>query len=205
MSLEMTEDAFRRAVQARVVKEVSPLEALYQTLDEYQAEEHAAAGVKPACAKNCSACCYQMVAVWELEMETIWRYLERLSSPLRRQWRERLAKSVEEWRKYMRGRVLESPRQMADPIRLARDWAGKPCPFLETDGSCGVYEVRPLVCRTTTSPIRCESPRDLAKSGASQMRYQCEQWANRILMDLTAKEPGVAAMHEWFKLHRSRP
>lgn len=44
-------------------------------------------------------------------------------------------------------RVEQRRIRQATAVRLPLVHAGGPCPALGADGRCGVYEVRPLVCR----------------------------------------------------------
>jgi len=38
--------------------------------------------------------------------------------------------------------------------RLVTEFAEVPCPALQSDGSCGIYESRPLTCRTMGLPTQ---------------------------------------------------
>lgn len=88
----------------------------------------------PTCTKGCSHCCYLPV------MSTV---LEGISM---HQW----LSDHHEWK----GSLKEDLRQHLELVRnLPWDtWAQAmiPCPFLK-DNLCGVYEGRPLACRTTIS------------------------------------------------------
>lgn len=201
MELEMTLEAFAHAVKERARRGESFLRALYSVLDAYQAFEHRATDVRPACEKSCSGCCYQMVCVYPQEMDTIWQFLEQKPGHEKRQLREQIHRAVEEWRAY-RARKQFS-RKLHDPIALAGDFLGKPCPFLMPDGACGIYEARPMPCRTTTSPIRCSTlahQRD--GEHARQMRYQSEEWANHLLMEYAKHEPGVTPLQAFLATKR---
>lgn len=56
-------------------------------------------------------------------------------------------------------RLEQAAIEQADPTSVALSWRSDPdprfvrlqaapCPFLQADKSCGVYDVRPLICRT---------------------------------------------------------
>ncbi|OGG37946.1 hypothetical protein A2127_01015 [Candidatus Jorgensenbacteria bacterium GWC1_48_12] len=201
--LEMTYEGFARAVEERA-KQSSFLIALCQTLDEYQAFEHGQGPEQPACCKSCSFCCHQMVCVFPAEMEEIHTHIMRQVSPVRRRLREKIHKAAKEWRAYFEKHRF-SPARIQHPLRVAEDWFGKPCPLLQEDGSCGVYEARPLVCRTTTSPTRCTEPAHL-KDGkhSAQMRYICEEWANRLFMEEMWRlgAQGVTPMPHFFGMQQ---
>ncbi len=58
-----------------------------------------------------------------------------------------------------------------------------PCPFLSPDNSCGIYEIRPLICRT----LQAVGDPDHCRTGAPQLYYGSPpQFGNVILRDLMA-------------------
>jgi Fe-S-cluster containining protein len=199
MSLGMTQEAFTRAVEERA-KQNSFLIALYQTLGEYQMFEHRQGPNQPACCKFCSLCCHQMVCVFSIEMIEIHRYIMQQASPARSQFRERIREGVRKWQVYLHEHRF-SPAKIQDPLQLAEGWSGEPCPLLREDDSCGIYEARPLVCRIVTSQVRCT---ELAhpKGGEHfvQMKYDCERWANDLLMEEMWRQglQGVTPIHYFF-------
>lgn len=202
MEIEMTLEAFTRAVEERERRGESFLRALYDVLDAYQPFEYQTAAAKPACERFCTGCCHQMVCVYPQEMELIWQHLERKPAPEKRVLREQIRWAVETWHAYRERNRFST--KIHDPIALAQDFLGQPCPLLMPDGSCGVYEVRPMPCRTTTSPIRCSTlahQRDGAH--ARQMRYRSEEWANHLLMEYAHREPGVTPL-QYFLSQRHR-
>ncbi|MHB8871342.1 MAG: YkgJ family cysteine cluster protein [Candidatus Doudnabacteria bacterium] len=182
MALEMTKEAFTRAVEERA-KRSNFTRALYDTLDEYQAEERKITELPVACSRGCSHCCYQMVCVFPEEMQEITNHINRLASPARRSLREQAREILKKWQEWFKIHIRVAPRQVHDPIALARAWLWKPCPLLQQDGSCGVYEARPLVCRTTTSDIKCGTLAYGEKEHAEQAQLECEVWANNLQMD----------------------
>ena len=191
----MTFEAFARTVKKRA--ERTPfLRALYDTLDEYQSVEHQQAQAQPACHKGCDMCCHQTLALYVEEMEFIREHLRQMASPVKRRFRERIRQTAREWLAYAK-RLSFASHRLRDPLQLCDEWLGKRCPFLEDDGSCGVHEVRPIQCRTTTSPTVCA---DLVQLGdgkhSVQMRYQCERWANDMLANYFADQdiPGPSPM-----------
>lgn len=80
-----------------------------------------------ACAAGCAICCHQHVAVALVEAVAIAGAIADDA---------RLAQRVAE----------AAPRISALPA-LERRRARIPCPFLEDDGRCGIYEIRPVRCR----------------------------------------------------------
>jgi Fe-S-cluster containining protein len=84
------------------------------------------------CAKGCSWCCHQQVALSPGETLAIVRYLETNLTP------------------ETRARILDRVRRTDDKTRgmpaIKRRETQLPCPLLE-DGACGVHPARPMRCR----------------------------------------------------------
>ncbi len=89
----------------------------------------------PACSKGCSWCCSHKVGVTLPELLAIVEYLE--ASPARRE-----AVGVKA------AALSQNPAIFSDSEKPRARLA---CALLEADGSCGVYEVRPLPCRSWLS------------------------------------------------------
>lgn len=108
------------------------------------------------CGRGCRGCCSLVVNCTALEAVAVARNLTpaqtaRLSAqiPLIQECAAQ-ASSLKEW------------------LSAYRDQVG-PCPFLEQDGSCGVYQVRPLSCRSllaTKEPHWCTT--DFSSLSADQ-------------------------------------
>jgi hypothetical protein len=95
-----------------------------------QAAKHA-----PACSKGCSWCCSHKVGVTIPELIAIVAHLEASPAEL----------------EVVRKRAAELAK---DPLIFSdseKPRARIPCALLEQDGSCGVYEVRPIPCRSWLS------------------------------------------------------
>lgn len=90
-----------------------------------------------ACSTGCSHCCYQLVSVSAPEVFRIVRYL-RTSMP-----RVQMEEVV--------GRVRSLDKATRGASSKARVNIKKPCAFLDADGSCTIYAVRPLACSEFTS------------------------------------------------------
>jgi hypothetical protein len=80
-----------------------------------------------ACAAGCATCCHQHVAVALVEAVAIADVIAGDT---------RLAR-----------RVAEAAPRIGSLTALERRRARIPCPFLEADGRCGIYETRPIRCR----------------------------------------------------------
>lgn len=87
---------------------------------------------KPACARGCSHCCHQRVEVTAPEAFWIARWLAG-ASPTRLQSIERAAE---------RHARLTAREHFLQQVA---------CPFLDADGGCSIYEVRPIACRRAHS------------------------------------------------------
>lgn len=178
MPLEMTAEAFKTAVLKRMDEGLPFTQSLYEVLDQYREAAYAAESSQPVCEKQCSACCHQVPWLSPDEMELIWRNLEYRPRE-RRFWRERVKKAAAEWNEFA-WRHSRNMHQRPEAVRA--NWHGKPCPLLLADGSCGVYEARPLVCRTTTALKRCGSIADIPTDAAfaRRNRYDHEAFAEEL-------------------------
>ncbi len=95
-----------------------------------------AADAPPACRAGCSHCCHQAVGVSAPEVFAIFDELSKTRTP------RELAAVIERIR-----RADDKTRGMSSGERWSPD---NPCPFLE-NGSCSIYDVRPLACRGKNS------------------------------------------------------
>jgi len=89
------------------------------------------------CKKGCSICCRVNVAILPPEAVLIKNHLLSQYS----------AKDIESLVKKMDELVTHI--KYLDEVE--RIFANKPCVFLDEDGGCGIYHVRPLLCRSVTS------------------------------------------------------
>lgn len=201
MTLEMTREAFTRAVEERA-KRSSFTRALYDTLDEYQAYERQTTKLVVACGRGCSYCCHQMVCVFPEEMQEITDHINRLASPAKKRLREQAREILKKWQEWIKIHLHLAPEQVHDPVALSKAWLWKPCPLLQQDGSCGVYEARPLVCRNTTSDLKCGETPYRERLHAAQMRLQCEVWANNLQMEraFAQQVAGVTPLHHYLSV-----
>ncbi|HEY9689787.1 MAG TPA: YkgJ family cysteine cluster protein [Coleofasciculaceae cyanobacterium] len=86
-----------------------------------------------ACDRGCAWCCYLTVPVMGLEARAIAHWLAVLPDFQQQIFRQRLTTTA-------------ARLQAVDPSdRLAQKI---PCAFLEPDGACGIYPVRPATCRS---------------------------------------------------------
>lgn len=101
-------------------------------------ETYAAEGGKIHCGRGCANCCRLAVEATYGEALHAVEALSCRHLGLLREWVERLKKNTAgsaDLKEYLR--------------RYRQTMEG--CPFLEEDGACGIYEVRPLACRSLQS------------------------------------------------------
>lgn len=102
-----------------------------------ETEIESGSNIEVSCKKGCSACCHMEVEVTTYEAEI-------------------LKQVVRDGYAIDRSRLqAQSQRQLQDPAwREGMRNAQNPCVFLDGEGSCGIYEHRPVMCRrhSVTSP-----------------------------------------------------
>ncbi len=129
---------------------------LYERIDSKIESHYKNNPKQPPCAKGCASCCSQFFEVSQAEYALIFNHLKAWTSSQLEELRVKSEVSMlllqthhpkffteffvqpsppETWRKY-----YKSPERYRIHI---------PCPFLSEAGACTVYEVRPLICRTT--------------------------------------------------------
>ncbi len=140
------------------LKEVleSGLPPLYEAYDQYLASQLVAGGKNITCKKGCSYCCHHYVTSVEpfeiLAIHLRVRHLE--------QYPDLLFAAHARTSKFEQILKKEGEDGEAEDRALYRYYLrGIPCPFLEKEGTCGIYEDRPMSCRMffSESPPRfCE-------------------------------------------------
>ncbi|TAD80028.1 MAG: hypothetical protein EA001_02505 [Oscillatoriales cyanobacterium] len=93
----------------------------------------ALAGQVVACGRGCAWCCYLTVPVMGLEAQAIAHWLAALPDSQQQSLRQRLAITA------ARLKSLDPADRLTQKI---------PCAFLGSDGTCGIYAVRPAACRS---------------------------------------------------------
>lgn len=107
------------------------------------------------CAQGCSHCCIGLFSVTILDRHEIQRGLRTLPDEHRKRIERMAAEQIT---------ALEAVAPQLNANRFIDRWSEEeseqlierfdswPCPALEQDGSCGLYEFRPLVCRSMGVP-----------------------------------------------------
>jgi Fe-S-cluster containining protein len=199
----VTEEEFRAEVARMVANGSTFVAAVYALMDQLSAAAYAGKNVTVACGRGCSFCCYQIVSCTSIEWAEIRSLLQR--KPPSKNFRAVIAERVGVWLRYYHKTGLET-----NPIRLAKDWLGKPCVFLGGDGSCQIYEARPIDCRAYTNSIKCGTTPD-AMRFVKRNFWPWERWANEMLLDeearvrgLEREQLGVTPLPEWLAHDRQK-
>ncbi|UYL09403.1 YkgJ family cysteine cluster protein [Bdellovibrio sp. SKB1291214] len=108
-----------------------------------EAEIESEKDIKISCRKGCSACCHMEVEITSYEAKI-------------------LSQLVKEGHAIDRARLKrQSQRTLQDPQwKQGPRHADNPCVFLNGEGSCSIYEHRPVMCRrhsVTTPPKNCDT------------------------------------------------
>lgn len=102
-------------------------------------------GDRIQCAPGCSSCCSQIFQITEVEAARISAYVQLLPEPQRKALQAKARKNLVE-----RAKLFPEGEKWGDSVERGR---GTPCPALDEDGACGMYEVRPVMCRKFGVPI----------------------------------------------------
>jgi Fe-S-cluster containining protein len=149
---------------AALARAVLPLAQDVETL---AARRAAGLGCPAACAKGCGACCRQLVTISPAEAFLLAELLETLPEPEHAATAARFSRAHDA---LAQAGLLTKLQRLADPAldeaahyALARDYfrLGLPCPFQDAAGACGIYPLRPALCReylVSTPPAECADP-----------------------------------------------
>ena len=123
--------------------------------------------VELACQSGCDLCCKQLAPCTKVEWDAISNFL--VKNKLHTKIRKQAKKTLDEWKKYRKANIAT---MNLNPMKVFDDWLGKPCIFLDKEGACSIYEVRPMNCRTLTSTVKCESHNQI---GCMQFRFEYDK------------------------------
>jgi Fe-S-cluster containining protein len=121
----------------------------------FQRARAALSGAIP-CGKGCHRCCIGPFAITRLDVERLQQELRSLAAEDRRAIQDEAARQVEAMERAF-PTLQQSPWldqwDDRDIDTLVDQFGSFPCPALHTDGSCKVYEARPLTCRVMGIPL----------------------------------------------------
>ena len=120
------------------------------------------------CRRGCTACCSQLFDITLLEAAYISRHLRSLPPEKQAELRRRAEAYRPERQKLLEGRGRERWAQQVEG-RLPLEGLRLPCPALDPDGACSIYEARPLVCRKFGMPLY--NPNRLGGLGACELNF----------------------------------
>jgi len=128
---------------------------LAQKTDDWFARAQAALLGQVPCRAGCSACCVGPFPITLLDVRMLQEGLTHLPPNRRERIEERARAQVfameAAYPQLTRSRFLDHWPD-TDIDRLVSHFHQSPCPALEADGLCGVYEYRPLTCRSMGIP-----------------------------------------------------
>jgi Fe-S-cluster containining protein len=162
------------------------IEAVYNLVDRLTAEELHERNVHLACHEGCGVCCHQLIAVLPIEWPPIEKYIVgEMSYYVRKQLMQRAKRMVPEWKQWKK---FDNNRSATKPGRIYKHWLDKPCPFLAENGSCSIYPVRPIVCRSASSTNMC---RTVKEPGGMAFTFSWQLLANNLIMDEQKRVSGI--------------
>ena len=132
------------------------LPALAVKTDDWFKRANAALLSQVPCHAGCSYCCIGPFPITQLDVSLLQEGLQRLTPDRRRYIEGRAAEQVSALES-AQPKLKESPYldrwPDSDIDRLVNEFHDSPCPALDEDGLCTLYEHRPLICRSMGIPI----------------------------------------------------
>jgi Fe-S-cluster containining protein len=133
-----------------------PLESLHDRASQWFTRARAALLGTLPCGRGCSRCCIGPFAITLLDAGMLRQGLGALAPDEREDIEARAMDQVTAMESVF-ARLARSPflDDWSDDEQdaVAARFAEVPCPALDDDGSCRVYEVRPVTCRTMGIPV----------------------------------------------------
>jgi Fe-S-cluster containining protein len=128
---------------------------LYQKTDHWFQRATAALLGEVPCRLGCTSCCIGPFPITLLDVQTLQQGLAGLPPDDRHRIEQRAIEhtaAMETAFPQLTHRDLLDNWSDQEIDRLVTEFHNNPCPALETDGRCGVYQHRPLVCRSMGIP-----------------------------------------------------
>ena len=136
-----------------------PLESLHDQASHWFTRARAALLGTVPCGRGCSRCCIGPFAITVLDATLLRDGLTALSPSDREDIEARARNQVAAMTQAfprLKGTPFLDDWSDAEQDAVAAGFAEVPCPALDRDGSCRVYKVRPVTCRTMGIPIEEE-------------------------------------------------
>lgn len=130
-------------------------EFLDRSIKEALEKELAKGEPPPPCRSGCSACCSEPVQATTLEARKI---VKRVAT-MPKEDQERIVAAVVDTTERL---VKSGLHKLAHPPALRYRALRLPCPLLAPDGTCSVYDIRPMSCRVhyaKANPEACADPK----------------------------------------------
>ena len=129
---------------------------LYQKTDHWFQRASAALLGEVPCKLGCTSCCIGPFPITLLDVHTLREGLDSLQPEHRQRIEQRAIEQTAametSFPQLTQSDLIDDwPDQEID--RLVTEFHQHPCPALEEDGRCGIYQHRPLVCRSMGIPI----------------------------------------------------
>jgi Fe-S-cluster containining protein len=138
------------------------------------------------CKKGCNACCHIRVDVSDIEKEYI---LVSLNS---------------QQKKLIKSNIKKNQKNEANRQELIRSGEtkhtliGKPCPFLDEEGACSIYETRPFACRkwfVLCDPAKCDDSTYIFQNGDVIIPALYGQDVKKVIELINQKVYGTMKYH----------
>jgi|ERR1035437_616322 Fe-S-cluster containining protein len=184
----------------------------HQSYGAYLHHNIAANGIHVSCGRGCSRCCHHFVtSVHALEVLAVYENLRKRPNleAVIQECRKRL-EDFEGWTEFCVESYPDRTAVERDDLVLEHYYdEGNPCPFLEKDGACGVYDDRPMTCRMylATSPKEFCEPENVTADDADIFTLPAdESVATRLerldrVVDYWGHSPdlfrSLVRLHEW--------
>lgn len=128
---------------------------LYQKTNQWFQRATAALLGEVPCRLGCTNCCIGPFPITLLDVQTIQQGLPSLSQDQRLRIEQRAIEQTAAMEtafpQLTRSKLLDNWSDL-EIDRLVTEFHHYPCPALEPDGRCGIYQHRPLVCRSMGIP-----------------------------------------------------
>ncbi|HEY0785198.1 MAG TPA: YkgJ family cysteine cluster protein [Acidobacteriaceae bacterium] len=142
------------------------LQKLTNTVVAATVEQVQAGGAQISCHAGCGACCRQLVPLSVFEAEALAQWIRSLPAEQQDDLQHRFHTTLLTLRDSgvlarLKPELWQEGSLESREVVIEYLAAKAPCPFLK-DESCGIYPIRPLICReylVTTPPEYCEGPR----------------------------------------------